>query len=771
VTAAEGFAPDTGSPRHPLLRPGRKRAPSGFGACRNNRRRLRRTAAVIAKERREVLIGLESEIDAIAAEMHALMSRSEADGVGVIYARYSTEFQHSIVDQIRANYEWAVRNRIFVPRELVFYDVAVTGKKSNRPGLNLVRGAMKTRAAKTLVVFTTSRLFRKGYQCAKLIEEDVVGVGGRCVFIRSGLDTAGEKWRLYLAIHNLIDEAGTTQYADGIRNAHISLFLAGCVVSTLPYGFMGEDCEGVLTKRSFTRQKVAVDPETSEWVRRIFRWYAVDRWTLTEILEELNDLKAPCGPMSDGVTWTAMAVRYVLANPCYRGWWSYGKGQNQWMSKQDYSKRILRDKPLAEKQFDGLRLVSDEVWYGAQVLLAEKAGKGGRKPKDGDTARRPRILNGMLRCREHGCPLKVAGAYGQYMVCMKCRVQPKAKRPLYTYLNRALTLRLICGAIADAIRGDGGLIRDLQEPALAAAAESQKIDTGDLNALRAAVAKLTRGIEFVQADPGETDRDLAESKARVKALRGERAVAEAELARIEGARLRVAKAPSEADFRDWIADLEGTLMAAAVGGDPTEAGALRQILELLTGGEIVVEQMGERRACRGWLRVRFAIRIAEACFRQLELGSRPAPREKEIVLDIREETIAERNIERVHELYEEGVLVTAIGKRLGIDRHQVTEAMRIRSERNGEAPPEDGRVRRGKMRDKLLSPPLFQRIADEAKALLDEDLLMEQIAERLGCCPDTVQAALRHWFESRGQTMPDMRNRRKTLKIKNRPKE
>ena len=88
-----------------------------FGASRNNRRRGRRTRAAIDEERRLVLLNLESEIDAIAAEMHARLSRCEADGVGVIYARHSTSFQHSIGDQIRANFEWAVRNRIYVPRD------------------------------------------------------------------------------------------------------------------------------------------------------------------------------------------------------------------------------------------------------------------------------------------------------------------------------------------------------------------------------------------------------------------------------------------------------------------------------------------------------------------------------------------------------------------------------------------------------------------------------------------------------------------------------
>jgi len=763
------YDPDENRPIPTLLENHRRRF--WFNAPRNNRRRGRRTAAAIAEERRAVLLDLEKEIDAIVAEMHAQMSAGEADGIGVMYARFSTNFQHSIGDQIRANFEWAVRHRIFVPRELVCYDVGVSGQKINRPGLIRVQIAIETGAAKTLVVFTTNRLYRNSHRCVQFVVEDVVEVGARCVFIRSGIDTAGDgNWRSYLTMHSAIDESGTNNYAEAIRAAHIRLFLEGYVVATLAYGFMGEDCAGPLTKRFLGRQKVAIDPETEKWVRQIFRWYVEERWTLTEIVEKLNDEKVPCPPMSDGITWTAMAVKYVLTNACYRGWWVYGKGKNRWMSKLDYIKRELRDKPLAEKQFDNLRLVSDEIWYRAQVLLAEKKGKGGRKAKDGDTARRPRILNGMLLCREHGCPLKVGGQYGEYMFCMKCRVQPKAKRPLYTYLNRALALQLICGAIADAIRKDEALIRDLQQPALAAAAEYQKVDTRELDALRATISKLNRSIDFIQAVPGETDRDLEESKAKVKGLRGQRAAAEANLARIECAHLRVAKVPTEADFRSWVERLEGTLMAAATGGDPANAGQVRQLLELLTGGEIIVEQKGERRACRGWLQVRFTVRIAEACISQLELGFHPARPGKEIILDIREETIAERHIERVHELYSQSVYIAEIAEMVGIERHQVTAAIRIWAERHGGDVPEDGRTRRATVR-KLRNPPIAQKIADRAKALLDDDLLIEQIAERLGRCRDTVQDALRHWFESRGQEMPDMRHRRKTLKIKNRPKE
>jgi len=213
------------------------------------------------------------------------------------------------------------------------------------------------------------------------------------------------------------------------------------------------------------------------------------------------------------------------------------------------------------------------------------------------------------------------------------------------------------------------------------------------------------------------------------------------------------------------------LIDAALGKEPADHGVLRTLLELFTGGEIVIEQMGERKACRGWLQARFQLHVIETCGARLDLNIGGHSSDREIVVEIREPTVAERQINEVKELYDQGMLVTAIGEKLGIDRHQVTAGLRIWHERHGGTPPEDGRVRRAKVSDKLLKPPVFQQIADECKRLLDEGLLIEEIATRVGRIGDTVRSALRYWHEQRGLIMPDMRNRRKTLGIKNRPKE
>ena len=720
-----------------------------------------------ARQREEI----DGEIDVIVAEMHALLPRNQAKAIGIAYARYSTEFQHSIGDQVRGIFEAMIKIGIFIPRKYVFYDVAISGSKERRPGLDQVRALLGHCEARTLAVFTTNRLFRKNYKCMKFVEEEVVGRNCRAIFVRTGIDTAeSDRWRLPLQVHALVDEMTSTMYSENIRAAHEGLFINRYVVSTLPFGYTGENVPGLVTKRQRPRQLIVIDDETAKWVRQIFAWYVEDRLPMARILEKLNEEKVPCGPKSDGSYWTHQALHYLLTNACYRGLWSYGKGKNVWQGKADYSKRVLRDKPLRQQQFEELRLVSDERWFRAQELLASSPQKNaGRKPRDGNTLTRPRILNGLLICKEHNRRLKVGGTDGHHMFCMACRTLPKSKRPLYSYLNRALALRLICRAIATAIQEDLQLLGDLIEPFLREVELLQRQDTGALDGLRKRLDKITRQIQLLMDEPGESPTDQNETKQRLRALRAERAVIEADIARLHGINERLPFKPTETEFRQLCRNVEEILLEAATGKEPKDAGAMRQILELLTGGRIEIEQMGERRAQRGWLRARFQLHLLATCSERLGLGAcirDDQPRE--IIVEIRGETIAEQHLDKVQELYSGGMLVTAIAEQLGIERHQVTDAIRIWHERNGIPPPEDGRVRRANVPNKLLNPAVFQSIADQVKALYDEGLLLEEVAARVGRDRGTVRSALSYWFHSRGLPMPDGRNRRKTLAKKNR---
>ena len=66
-------------------------------------------------------------------------------------------------------------------------------------------------------------------------------------------------------------------------------------------------------------------------------------------------------------------------------------------------------------------------------------------------------------------------------------------------------------------------------------------------------------------------------------------------------------------------------------------------------------------------------------------------------------------------------------------------------------------------RKRLLPSPETVELRDRAKAFWDGDLLVHEIAEKLGCCRDTVTALIRDWHTSRGLEVPSGTSRRKGL--------
>src|SRR5262249_42087245 len=305
------------------------------------------------------------EIDLIAAEFDEEIRKAEAATVGAIYARYSSRFQHSISDQVRTLYEAALRQGIRVPREYVCFDMAVRGCKAQRPGLSGLRTVLASKGVGVLLVFTTNRLFRKTYKALQFIEEEVVERGVRCLFVKSGVDSADEKrWRMLLNQFAAIDEFVTSMYAENIRVAQEGLFNHKLVFGTITFGYRAREVAGPPTRQKRPRREYEVDQEAAPWVERVFRWFVEDRLPLAEIIRRLNaDPEAPLGPRAVSGRWTRLAVKLLLANPRYRGCWMYGRTQAVWQVKQDYARQVPRERPLARPQFEDLRIVPAQLWY------------------------------------------------------------------------------------------------------------------------------------------------------------------------------------------------------------------------------------------------------------------------------------------------------------------------------------------------------------------------------------------------------------------------
>jgi hypothetical protein len=742
-------------------------APAPLGAYwgrSGSRRKGPRSRDETDEDRRRLEEETAREIDRLVVEFHDQLPRDQAKSVGAIYARYSSRFQHSIADQVRSLYQAALRENIFVPREHVFFDLAARGCKERRPGLQGLRSLLAGKRVQVLLVFTTNRLYRKTYKALQFVEEEVVERNIRCLFLKSGVDSADEKrWRMLLQVHAMTDEFVAGMYADNVRAAHEGLFHKKLVLGTITFGYRPRAVPGAPTRRKRARCEYEVDPDAAAWVRKVFAWYVEERLSIAAIVQRLNDdASAPLGPKAVSGRWTRLAVRLLLANPRYRGLWVYGRTKNVWQSRKDYTRQVPRERPLGEQQFEDLRIVPDKVWFQAQKRMAEEPRGAGRRPKDGDRRSRPKLLNGFYYCGEHGRRLYVGGPGGLAMVCPVCQALPAGRRPLFTQLNRELALRLTCQKLAELIRPDQTLIRDVIAACEREVVRCQQPDPARLAGARARHERLTRQIQFILANPGDSEEDRREAEATLRRLRTERAQAAAEIAQTEAA-ARGAVVPSEQEVKELLARMGDILAGADAATSPEDVGAARRVIELLTGGRIDLVQMGERKAHRGWLQGRFRLRLLPQIVAEAAGGpAGDGPDGSEVVIDYRTPTEAERWADRVKQRYDAGLLIKAIAAELGISRSLARKALECWYERNGQRPP-DGRSRRASLGQKHLHPPLYQEIADEAMRLYDEGLLLGEIAERLQCDRQTLANALAFGHSSRGLTVPDGRTRRKSL--------
>ena len=653
----------------------------------------------IRRRKEEVEAQTRRDINLIVAEFHSRLPQADANATGVIYARYSTRFQDSIADQVRVCCETAIAHKIFVPIDHVYFDLAISGSKAERPGLRKIQDLIEAGGISALIAFKTNRLHRRMHRSLRFIEEDLVERGIRVILPKSGVDTADTKrWKMLLNIHSMMDEHALSVNTDNIRAAHEGLMERGLVSGALCFGYKGEPIPGELTRLKRRRCRIAIDPETAPIVLRIFRWHADDRVTIDEIVRRLNDdssIPLPARCLTHA--WSREVVHRILRNPRYRGLWSYGVTQATWVSSKDYSRKVLRDEPLRTIQDERFRIVPDELWARVQKHLDSDPRLVGRKPRDGKRKTRPRMLNGLFRCPTHDRPLYVSGTHGHMMFCKACKELKADERPLYSFLRRDTALRLTCQTLAKLVQGDESLVGSIVAACRDEASRAGQPDPTRADQLRKKIHQADRQIKFLLDNAGESEDDRRESAESLRQYRRARSTHSAELASIEAAYSKPVRVPDDVEARTLIDQLTAILEGAAVADTEETQGIAREVISLLTGGRIDLEQVGERKKHLGWLRGRFRVRLLSY------LAGRATG--TDVALD------------------DEGIEVV-------IDYREPTRP---------------------------------EALADQAKALFDQRLLLKEICRQLGETRAIVARALEHWHESRGIPAPDGRSRRSTL--------
>lgn len=295
----------------------------------------------------------------------------------VIYCRVSSEAQSehgtSLETQLLACRAYA-KEHGYVVLEEVSEDY--TGARLDRPGMNRVRDAVAEGTVDALLVYALDRLARDTGDTLVVLKE--------CKAHNCELVTVSQPYedtpsgKLLLTMLAAIAEFERFQILDRTRRGRLHATRSGKVMGTAytSYGYRYVTGEARLE---------VYEPE-AEWVRAMYRWLTVDGMGTVAIARRLNVLGVPT--RKGKTVWSVILVRRLLANPVYRGDYTWNKYDHR--NKRKYRERAEWVTVAVPP------IVSADVWHEAQAALARHSAHAARKTK------RDYLLRGLLFCASCG---------------------------------------------------------------------------------------------------------------------------------------------------------------------------------------------------------------------------------------------------------------------------------------------------------------------------------------------------------------------------------
>jgi hypothetical protein len=576
----------------------------------------------------------------------------------------------------------------------------------------------------------------------------------------------------------IVHEQYLKDLAANVLRGQEGAVLAGWSVGDYCFGFASEPIPGSEKGRrgrdAKPRKLYVIDPLTAAWVARIFDWFVHEHRSLRWIARELNRLGAPKDHRAETKYWRHQYLPRLLRNRKYIGEWTWARKRN--VRDPLTGKLRQEDCPPEKKEkwlrrFPHLRLIDDETFEQAQRLLQKndevygtlRKKKGKLAGSSPDAARRyPRhLLQGRLQCSECESTLSVGGSHGKYFFCpgyamgiCTCKTQ----------LPRALARTKILDEIGRRILTNPAWRQAVLDELARAWQAQETQQPSDLAAAERALAEVNRCIGNL-VNQVENGIDVPELVQRLAERRLEKQEWTEKLERLRRACENRRPAPTEAWVDEQLRHLGETLSA----DNPAAAHALGD----LVGGQIAVTEIRRPDRERHYWQGRFTVRTAAVARALVSTGNEacnPLPAEadvsgEEIVIDFRKPAQYEVESERAKELFDQNWLMVRIAREMGKKKSYVRKLIKYWFESRG-LPVPDGRSRRSTLEQKHCVPPTFEALADPVLALLREDLLIEEIAARLGVCRDTITKVIKYLRTVHGLDIPDGRTRRKTLEHK-----
>ena len=632
-----------------------------------------------------------------------------SQSIALSYIRYSSKQQHSDEDQLRANVVYAAQQSMYIPPEYVCVDKAVTGRRIRRDGLNRVKWILNEGLVSVFLIFTLSRLFRRGYEAYKFVQEQVVEAGVRAVAVSQGIDTADERsWKLKFQVHGIMDEMLLESIADHCREGLLGLHLKGWVTGAIGVGYRRKELpDAPLTNRGLLRTMPQINPEVAELIRMHFKFH-IDGVPLNEGLRRWLAAGGPCDPRSTTKRMTYTAYRRLLSNIRLTGRWEFGRNRNRFSTKLDYVQQMEQpESEVATYQCEELRIIDDETFTAMQSVLAGlKSGpRGPRKKKQVRLWDLTTEFFFCAQCSQPDQPVRFyqTGAHGTGMQCKR-----GDQCPCKSAVRREEAVLAVCETLSELIRRDSVLI---EEVICKSCERDEKGDEG----LRQECAKwensirtLTRRIDdlYELSGVGSED-DRKDVKARIRGAQSERVTAQLEMARLKKALGGSKASLTPESVRKQLDDMASLLEQAAAGqlGDDAVYKTLA-VFRRLTAGVIYVHV--ERRQGRKRTNVRGVFRphLIQAWKGDAKPLKGEDPGNESVSVWLRKPPRADALAEQVHQLIDiEGLSYRAAAKRLQegglkINSGNVWSSYRRYYEMKGATPPKlpynNGRKRKPK---------------------------------------------------------------------------
>jgi site-specific DNA recombinase len=238
-----------------------------------------------------------------------------------LYARVSTRRQEqeaTIESQLDQLLQYAQGHELDLPQARQFIDLAVSGKRLARPGLDRLRDGVAGGEFEVLLCLSPDRLARNlGAQQVILDELEQYDI--QVVFLNQPRRSEDPHSKLMLEIQGAFAEYERTLISERMRRGRLYRLRQGQSVTNLaPYGYRYQASD-----RYHSNAWVVV-PDEAALVRQIFVEYTSEQISLCQLAHRINAQQIPA---PRGGQWEHATLQRLLRQPAYKGTAYYNRRQ------------------------------------------------------------------------------------------------------------------------------------------------------------------------------------------------------------------------------------------------------------------------------------------------------------------------------------------------------------------------------------------------------------------------------------------------------------